>query len=247
MLIRSNFFHIILSKRQIRLKCSVSLCTAEHDLDQTVRRDHRTVRCCQILCGIQAKGHVLDLSLTSDPKDLLLLQCLCKVNRHFLTLIIESSVRLRNRCFLSGIRQLHLMGFCIQHQTFRRCLFHDLVFPQIQFFCLCLAFLICGNGIHYIPGVCPHSSVRRHNVPGGDYFIYRPGLPGYCVNRCIKVLAFRKVPVFVCHTVSGHLHRGKLLAGFCHKDLTFLRHILFFHRDHGHTAVLPGLFLRYCK
>ncbi len=27
----------------------------------------------------------------------------------------------------------------------------------------------------------------------------------------------------------------------------FLRHILFFYRDHGHAAVLPGLFFRYCK
>ena len=247
MLVSGNFFHIILAKRQVRLKCGGSLCTAEHDLDQTVRRDHGTVRCCQILSGIQAKGHVLDLSCTSDPKDLILLQCLCKVNRHFLPLIIESGVRLCYRYFLSGIGQLHLMGFCIQHQTVRRCLFHNLVLAQVQFFCLCLAFLICGNGIHHIPGVCPHGSVRRHNVLGGDHFIYRPGLPGYCVNRRVNVLAFRKVPVFVHHTVSRHLHRGELFAGFCHKDLAFLRHILFFHRDHGHSAVLPGLFLRYCK
>src|SRR5699024_9300325 len=142
MLIRGNFFHIILTKRQVCLKCSGSLCTAEHDLDQTVRRNHGTVRCCQLLCSIQAKGHVLDLSCTSDPKDFILFQCLCKVNRHFLPLIIESGVRLCYRYFLSGICQLHLMGFCIQHQTFRRCLFHVLVFPHIQFFCLCIDFFI---------------------------------------------------------------------------------------------------------
>ena len=139
------------------------------------------------------------------------------------------------------------MGFGIQHQTVRRCLFHNLVLTQVQFFCLCLAFLICGNGIHHFPGGGPHGSVRRHDVLGGDHFICRPGLPGYCVNRRVNILAFRKVPVFIYYTVSGHLHRGELLAGFCHKDLAFLRHILFFHRDHGHSAVLPGLLLRYCK
>ena len=222
MLIRGNFFHIILAKRQVRLKCGGSLCTAEHNLDQTVRRDRGTVRCCQLLCGIQSKGYVLDLSRTSDSKDLILFQCLCEVNRHFLPLIIESGVRFCYRYLLSGIGQLHLMGFGIQHQTFRRCLFHDLILAQIQLFCLCFAFLICGNGIHHFPGGGPHGSVRRHNVLGGDHFIYCSGLPGHCINRRIKVLAFRKIPVFVCHTVSGHLHRRKFLAGFRHKDLAFL-------------------------
>ena len=131
MLVSGNFFHIILAKRQICLKCGGSLCTAEHDLDQTVRRDHGTVRRRQILCGIQAKGHVLDFSRISDSKDFILFQCLCKINRHFLPLIIESGVRLCYRYFLSGIRQFHLMGFGIQHQTVRRCLFYNLILAQV--------------------------------------------------------------------------------------------------------------------
>ena len=129
MLVGAYLFHIVAAKRQVACEKCHAVRVAEHNLNQPVCRDDVTVGSSQVLRRIQPKGYVLDLSFISDAKGFVLLQCFCKVNRHFLAFIVKGGVGFRHGDFLPRIDKLDFVSLDVQHTSIRRSHFHNPVFP----------------------------------------------------------------------------------------------------------------------
>ena len=128
-LVGAYLFHIVIAKRQVACEKCHAVRVAEYNLNESVYRDDVAIGSGQILCRIQPKRNILDFPSVSNVKGFILLQCLCQINRHFLTLIVKGGVGFRYGNLLPRIDKLDFVSLNVQHTAIRRSHFHNPAFP----------------------------------------------------------------------------------------------------------------------
>ena len=128
----ADFLDIVAAEGYIALEHGFPVFVKGHDLDQSVRRNDRAVRCGKFLGGIEAESHGGEFVIHADAELLVLLQHLGKRNPRLLSVIAEVGSGFGDLNLLPGIDKLCGMGVLVNDHAVGCFHLGDFVFSQIQ-------------------------------------------------------------------------------------------------------------------
>ena len=234
MAIRGQLFQVEAAERQVGAANGLAILIHRNDFQKPICRDHGTIRCGDVLLGIEAEGHGGDLAIHANAKGFILLQHLVQRHKGFLALVVEAGRGFGDFHLLACVHQLHvgdvLAGI---HHAVGELDFLHLEFAQVEGLALGRPVLAGGNGIHYLARRIAQGAVQGVDVLQGGDFKHRTGQALHLIYRLVNALVF--------------CHRGKYLAGLADFDDSFLGHVGLGDFDHRHVAFLAGMILGHIK
>ena len=234
MAVSGQLLQVEAAERQVGAANGLAVLIHRNDFQKPVCRDHGTIRCGDVLLGIESEGHGGNFPIHANPKCFILLQHLVQRHECFLALVVEAGRSFGDFHLLACVHQLHVGDVLagIHHAVGELNFFH-LEFAQVEGLALSRSVLAGGDGVHYLARRIAQGAVQGVDVLQGSNFKHRAGQALHLVHRLVNALAF--------------CHRGEHLAGFADFDDSFLGHVGLSDFDHRHAAFLAGIVLSHIK
>ena len=234
MAVSGQLLQVEVAERQVGAANGLAVLIHRNDFQKPVCRNHGTIRCGDVLLGIEAKGHGRNFAIHANPKCFILLQHLVQRNEGFLALVIEAGRGFGDFHLLACVHQLHIGDVLAGiHHAVRELDFLHLELAQVEGLALSSSVLAGGDGVHYLARRIAQGAVQGVDVLQGGNFKHCTGQALHLVHRLVNALAF--------------YYRGEYLAGFADFDDSFLGHVGFGDFDHRHAAFLAGIVLGHIK
>ena len=234
MTVGGQLFQVEAAERQVGAANGLAVLIHRNDFQKPICRNHGTIRCGDVLLGIEAKGHGGDFSIHANAKGFILLQHLVKRHKGFLALVVEAGRGFGDFHLLACVHQLHvgdvLAGI---HHAVGELDFLYLELAQVEGLALGCSVLAGGDGVHYLARRITQGAIQSVDVLQSGNLKHRTRQALHLVHRLVNALVF--------------CHRGEHLAGFADLDDSFLGHIGLGDFDYRHAAFFVGIVLGHIK
>ena len=233
-----QLLRVVLAKGEIRSEYDMAFLVCECNLNQPVSRNHAAIQGGNILRGVKAKRNRSYFSIETNTETVACLHRFIGINCGLLTVIHKGSVCSRDRNLLTRIRESDLHHFGVDRIPKRSCRLDNQVFAKIEFIRRSSSVFTGRDFSDNIPGCTSQSAITRVDIFRSNHSIGRTRQRLDLIDRGIDLIDKNcRSPVLVARNrITGHIDRREYFTTLGNVDLTFLRHVVYSHRDHIQIA-----------